>query len=95
MSLFSTCGWILRLGVTVSLLGFRRRYQLEDRTQYVDYSTRELQEAVTPGQVLQILKDGHERFRTGRRLTRDLGRQVSATAAAQHPLADRPHLAGA
>jgi carbonic anhydrase/SulP family sulfate permease len=74
-------------GVTVSLVGFRRRYQLEDQTQYVDYSTRELQAAVTPEQVLQILKDGHARFRTGRRLTRDLGRQVEATAAGQHPLA--------
>ena len=30
-------------GVEVSLLGFRREYQLGDQTQYVDYSTRELQ----------------------------------------------------
>ena len=37
--------------------------------------------------MLQILKDGHERFRTGQRLTRDLGRQVDATAGGQHPLA--------
>ena len=74
-------------GVEVSLLGFRSKYQLRDQTQYVDYSTRELQSALTPQQVLQILKDGHERFRTGRRLTRDLGRQVNATAGGQHPLA--------
>ena len=74
-------------GVEVSLLGFRSKYQLQDQIQYVDYSTRELQSALTPEQVLQILKDGHERFRTGRRLTRDLGRQVNATAAGQHPLA--------
>ena len=74
-------------GVKVSLLGFRSSYQLLDQTQYVDYSTRDLQDAVTPQQVLQILKDGHERFRTGQRLTRDLGRQVRATAAGQHPLA--------
>jgi len=74
-------------GVEVSLLGFRSQYELDDQTQYVDYSTRELQAAVTPKQVLQILKDGHERFRTGRRLTRDLGRQVLATAGGQHPLA--------
>jgi carbonic anhydrase len=73
--------------VKVSLLGFRSRYLLEDETQYVDYSTRELQNAVTPAQVLQILMDGHERFRTGHRLTRDLGRQVNATADAPHPLA--------
>jgi carbonic anhydrase/SulP family sulfate permease len=74
-------------GVTVSLAGFRRRYQIENQIQFVDFSTRELQEAMTPDQVLQILKDGHARFRAGRRLTRDLGRQVEATADAQHPLA--------
>lgn len=74
-------------GVKVSLLGFRSKYQLHDQTQYVDYSTRELQQAVTPQQVLQILKEGHDRFRTGRRLTRDFGRQIDATAGGQHPLA--------
>ncbi len=74
-------------GVEVSLLGFRSKYELGDQIQYVDYSTRELQDALTPELALQILKDGHERFRTGRRLTRDLARQVSATAAGQHPLA--------
>ena len=73
--------------VTVSLMGFRSKYHLSDQIQYVDYSTRELQEKLTPAQVLQILKDGNERFRTGRRLTRDLGRQVEATATGQHPLA--------
>ncbi len=74
-------------GVEVSLIGFRSEYHFEDQIHYVDYSTRELQQAITPQQVLQILKDGHERARTGRRLTRDYSRQVQATAAAQHPLA--------
>jgi carbonic anhydrase len=74
-------------GVAVSLLGFRSTYELDDQTQYVDYSTRELQAAATPEQVLQILKDGHERFRSGRRLTRDFGRQIFAMAGEQHPLA--------
>lgn len=74
-------------GVEVSLAGFRSEYNFENQIQYVDYSTRELQDAITPRQVLQILKDGHERFRSGRRLTRDFIRQVRATAAAQHPLA--------
>lgn len=53
----------------------------------MDYSTRELQDAVTPEQVLQILKDGHARFHSGQRLTRDLARMVGATANSQHPLA--------
>jgi carbonic anhydrase len=74
-------------GVEVSLLGFRTKYQLHDQIQYVDYSTRDLQAAVTPAQVLDILKSGHERFRTGQQLTRDFGRQVTATADGEHPLA--------
>ncbi|MDR4466063.1 MAG: bifunctional SulP family inorganic anion transporter/carbonic anhydrase [Nitrospira sp.] len=74
-------------GIEVSLVGFLSEYRFENQIQYVDYSTRELQDAITPQQVLQILKDGHERFRNGRRLTRDFTRQVRATAEAQHPLA--------
>lgn len=73
--------------VKVSLVGFRNKYELQDRVQYVDYSTRDLQAQSTPQQVLQILKDGHERFKSGQRLTRDLGRQVRATSTGQHPLA--------
>lgn len=74
-------------GVEVSLRGFKDRYSFEDHTQFIDYSTREIQEAMTPAQVLQILLDGNERFRTGRRLSRDLGRQLLATSRGQHPLA--------
>lgn len=74
-------------GVEVSFRGFRNKYHIKDQIQYVDYSTRDLQEALTPEQVLTILKEGHHRFRTGQRLTRDLGRIVSATAEGQHPLA--------
>jgi carbonic anhydrase/SulP family sulfate permease len=73
--------------IDVSLIGFRNEYKFKDQIQYVDYSTRDLQAALTPQQVLQILKDGHERARTGRRLTRDFTRQVRATAEGQHPLA--------
>lgn len=73
--------------VKVSLLGFREKYQLDDEIQYVDYSNRTLQARLTPEQVLRIFKDGNERFRTGQRLTRDLGRQINATSEGQFPLA--------
>lgn len=73
--------------IQVSLRGFRDKYQLEDETQYVDYSTREIQDRLTAAQVLQILQDGNARFRLGQRLTRDYDRQMIATAQGQHPLA--------
>jgi len=73
--------------IAVSLVGFQDRYNLEDRVLYVDYATRELQEKIQPHQVLSLLRDGNERFRTGRRLNRDLSRDVTGTAAGQYPLA--------
>jgi carbonic anhydrase/SulP family sulfate permease len=73
--------------VQVSLRGFREKYQLEDEIQFADFSTRELQEKITAAQAWRILEQGNERFRTGRCLTRDLGRQVGGTSKSQHPLA--------
>lgn len=75
-------------GVEVSLTGFKEKYpQLEDRIQYVDFSSRELQSSLTPQRVLEIFQDGNERFLAGNRLTRDLGRQVGATSTGQFPMA--------
>ncbi len=74
-------------GVTVSLRGFRDKYNLQDEIQFADYSTRELQDRVTPQQVLEILREGNRRFVAGSRLSRDFGRQIDATAGGQNPLA--------
>lgn len=73
--------------ITVSLRGFRPKYQLHDHIQFADYSTRELQDRITASQVLDILREGNRRFRTGNKLSRDFGRQVDATAEGQTPLA--------
>lgn len=75
-------------GVQVSLTGFKEKYpKLEDRIQYVDFSSREVQSSLTPQRVLEIFQDGNERFLAGNRLTRDLGRQVGATSTGQFPMA--------
>ena len=74
-------------GVTVSLRGFKQKYDLHDDVEYADYTTLELQDRATPQQVLDILREGNRRFRTGHRLTRDFQRQVDATAKGQTPLA--------
>jgi len=74
-------------GVKVSLRGFREKYQLRDEVLFADYATRDLQERITPDQVLTMLREGNTRFRTGRRLSRDLGRQINATSTAQNPFA--------
>lgn len=75
-------------GVKVSLAGFKDKYpKLEDRIQFMDYSSREVQDSLTPERVLEIFKEGNERFREGRQLQRDIGRLVDVTSAGQFPMA--------
>ncbi len=49
-------------------------------------STRESRDTLTPRQVLQLLKDGNQRFLSGKLVKRDLARQVRQTAAGQYPV---------
>lgn len=75
-------------GLEVSLVGFKDRYpKLEDKIQFVDHSSQDVRDALTPERVLQILEHGNQRFLGGQRLTRDLVRQVNATSTGQNPMA--------
>lgn len=73
--------------VKLSLRGFREKYELRDRIQFADYTTRETQEQLTPAKVLQILHEGNARFRAGRSLERDFPRQLRDEVVNQHPMA--------
>jgi len=73
--------------VTVSLLGFKEKYpQLQDRIRFIDYSTQELQAQLTSDKVLEILREGNQRFYEGRPLLRDYQRQVQKTKSGQFPI---------
>ncbi len=75
-------------GTHVSLVGFKDHYEpFQDRRLYADFTTRELQSELTPDQVIQVLRDGNDRFCRGERLARDLSRQREAVADTRHPLA--------
>ncbi len=74
-------------GLKLSMVGFKDRYRIEDRIQYVDVSTRDVQAKVTPEQVVELLKDGNERFLNGDQLTRDPRRDIEKTSDGQFPLA--------
>jgi len=49
--------------------------------------TREAQAAITPGKALEMLKQGNQRFVSGKTLKRDLLAQVKQTAEGQYPFA--------
>lgn len=71
----------------ISVQGFKDHYDMEDDICFIDFSTRELQDNITPDQVLTILKEGNKRFLSGQLLNREYDRQIAGTSASQHPLA--------
>ncbi|MGD8607827.1 MAG: SulP family inorganic anion transporter, partial [Myxococcales bacterium] len=74
-------------GVSVSLLGFKSSYEIDDQIKFISYSTHELQSSVEPAEIVDMLEQGNVRFRSGQRVMRDMTRQVEATASGQAPLA--------
>ena len=74
-------------GVKVSTKGFHSQLGIEDQILYHEYSTRELQQRLSPADVLEWMRAGNERFRSGHRLQRDLTFQMTASTAGQYPLA--------
>ena len=52
-----------------------------------EYASRAFQRGVQPTDVLRLLMQGNERFRTGHQLRRDYSQQAACTAGGQHPLA--------
>ena len=56
-------------------------------TETAYHSSRELQERITPTEVLELLREGNQRFQNGDRLPRDYAALVKATSGGQTPLA--------
>ena len=73
--------------VSVSTRGFENKFGIKDRVLFVEYTTQQLQQSLSPKDVLNALQEGNDRFRTGNHLLRDLGKQLSGTSTGQHPLA--------
>lgn len=74
-------------GVHVSLLGFSEDKPFRNRIRFADTANCQVQQSCSPRDVINILREGNNRFLTGQRLTRDFGRQQALTAEGQYPLA--------
>lgn len=73
--------------INLSLVGFKDEYKMADHIKYVQVLTEEMQNRLTPQEVLEILKKGNERFHKGDIRVKDLSHQVKLTAHGQHPMA--------
>jgi carbonic anhydrase/SulP family sulfate permease len=73
--------------IQISMVGFEEKYTMVRDVMNIDYSSREVQDKLTPAEVIDILKAGNQRFRDGHRLVRDFSREMTATATGQFPIA--------
>lgn len=74
-------------GIEVSFIGMKDHNFFDDYVQFIDYTSREVQSGLNPQSVLEILQAGNQRFLAGERIQRDFGRQITATATGQFPMA--------
>ena len=74
------------LTLTVALTGFVATGAVHAETASVAL-TREAQAAITPGKALEMLKQGNERFVSGKAIERDYLAQVKQTSEGQFPFA--------
>ncbi|MEA3242504.1 MAG: carbonic anhydrase, partial [Pseudomonadota bacterium] len=74
------------LTLTVALTGFVATGAVHAETANVAL-TREAQAAITPGKALEMLKQGNERFVSGKAIERDYLAQVKQTSKGQFPFA--------
>jgi carbonic anhydrase/SulP family sulfate permease len=73
--------------ITVSLIGFKTKYRhWKNAIRFIDYASREVQSKLQPADVLEILRDGNQRFCDSRPLLRDYQRQIQKTSRAQYPM---------
>jgi len=73
--------------IQLSLMGFEEQYEFKERIAYVEVPTKELQERLSPDEVLELLREGNKRIVEGEPVLRDFRRQVLANTKGQHPLA--------
>ncbi len=73
--------------IKVNVLGIKSLYHPEDRIEFVNVLDKATQEKLAPDEILEILKNGNERFVNGKWAEKYLKQQVNATSFGQNPFA--------
>ncbi len=83
---FKTNG-IKEKGILLNILGLKKNYQLDNHSQFINIVDKNIQQKLTPKQVLKLLEYGNQRFVNGTPVKKNLIQQVNATYNQQHPIA--------
>ena len=73
--------------ISLNLIGFKNNYQIHDYIDFINVTTIDVQSNLSPHKVLNILKEGNQRFQDDTRINRSSKNDVKHTAKTQHPMA--------
>ncbi|MDF1757264.1 MAG: carbonic anhydrase family protein [Legionellaceae bacterium] len=73
--------------ISLNLIGFKDNYQIHNYVDFINVTTYNVQSNLSASKVLNILKEGNERFQNGTRIHRCFKADVKNTAKTQHPIA--------
>ena len=76
-----------RKNISLNLIGFKSEYAIHDHINFINVTTFDVQAALSPEQVLNILREGNQRFLQDTRIHRSLNIDIKHTSATQHPIA--------
>ncbi len=73
--------------ISLNVLGLEPHYNLANQTNFITATTLDVQNRITPAEILQVLKEGNQRFKNNTPIHKDFKGQIQATSEAQHPVA--------
>lgn len=73
--------------ISLNLMGFKSNYTIHDHIDFINVTTYDAQSILTPLDVLEILKQGNQRFLKDQRIHRSNMMDIQHTAQTQHPIA--------
>lgn len=73
--------------ILLNLEGFKEHYAIKDQTNFIYATTFDVQENLSPVDILTLLKEGNQRFINSTPIHKNYKQLVGATAKSQHPIA--------
>lgn len=73
--------------ISLNLIGFKDNYKIHNYIDFINVTTYDVQATLTPHKVLNILKEGNQRFQKDTKIHRSLHVDVEHTAKTQFPMA--------
>lgn len=73
--------------IALNLIGFQEHYDIHNYINFINVTTYDVQANLEPYQVLNILREGNQRFLNDSRIHRSAKNDIQHTAKTQHPIA--------